>query len=278
METRAKRRRVAELTRREALRSVLALGAVGLASRFGLPSIARAAAAIRSERRFVFCYFPGGWDQLLFLDPRDPEADAGHFADARRAATLTEAGYGALTGRGFEPKVIRAGNLTFGPATERLKQAGPRLTKHFDRIAIVRGIGMGTLGHEVGYRYFLTGRFPQGSVARGSSMATECAALQGANGPIPVLSLGLESYNEGYPGAYSAMRVDSIDDLLAVLERGKGYLEQDAVEDALAEYARRPSPCAVDLYDCTPLSARMREADEGTRGTPCPRSFSGFGS
>jgi len=262
---REKQRHV-EMTRRAALRSLASLSAVGLASRLGLPSLARAASSARTERRFLFCYFPGGWDQLLFLDPRDPDADGGRYGDANRAVTLTETGYGAL-GHEFAPKIIRAGNLTFGPATEKPNQTGPRLSKYADRMAILRGMSMGTLGHEVGYRYFLTGRFPRGSFARGSSIATECAALEGADGAIPVLSLGLETYNEGYPGIYSGMRVESIDDLLVVLERGKAYLEKDPVEDALAEYARRTTSCAVDVYDCAPLSARMRAEDEGTRAT-----------
>jgi len=266
MGSRAERQQV-EVTRRDALRAVFSLSVAGFASRLGLPSLARAASTAKSDRRFLFCFFPGGWDQLLFLDPRDPDADGGRYADANRAVTLTEPGYGALAGHEFDPRVIRAGNLTFGPATEKPGQAGPRLSKYFDRIAILRGMNMGTLGHEVGYRYFLTGRFPQGNFARGSSIATECAALEGADGAIPVLSLGLETYNEGYPGAYSGMRVESLDDLLVVLDRGKAYLEKDAVEEALADYARRKVSCTTDLYGCTRLSARMREADDGARAT-----------
>ena len=262
-----------QITRRSALRAALGLSAVGISSRLGLPSIARAAEEVRSERRFVFCYFRGGWDQLLFLDPRDPAADGGRYADRNRALTLTDARYASITDNheGFEPSVIRAGNLTFGPATEKPGQKTPRLTKHADRIAILRGMNMGTLGHEIGYRYFLTGRFPLGSAARGTSVATECAAFAGSRLPIPVLALGLEAYNESYPGAYSAMRVERIDDLLLVLDRGKELLEKDPVEDALAEFAHRSSSCAVDVYDRTGFLARMREADEGARVTLASR-------
>jgi hypothetical protein len=258
-------RREEEIGRRAALRSVLALAAAGATSALGLPSIARAAAAAASSRRFLFCYFPGGWDQLLFLDPRDPDADGGRYSDENRTTTLTETAYGSLAGTDYEPRVVRAGALSFGPAAIAKNQRTAPITRHAERIAIVRGVNMGTLGHEAGYRYFLTGRFPIGSTARGSSVATECAALAGAREEVPVLALQVEAYNEAWPGVYSAMRVDNLDDLFVVLERGKQYLEKDPVEDALAEYARRPSSCAVDVYDRAGLLGRMRDADVRTR-------------
>ncbi|HEY2516104.1 MAG TPA: DUF1501 domain-containing protein [Polyangiaceae bacterium] len=268
-----------ELTRRAALQAALSLSAVGVASRLGLPALARAASVAASQRRFVFCYFPGGWDQLLFLDPRDPDADGGRYQDANKATTLIETRYGSLQGGPFAPRVLRAGDLRFGPATERISQsqAAARLSKYADRIAIVRGINMGTLGHEIGMRYFLTARFPAGATARGSSLATECAALQRSHLAIPVLSLGLESYNEGYPGLYSAMRVDSIDDLLVVLDRAAGLVEKDPVEAALTDYARTRSHAKIEVYDRTSLIARMREADEGARATLGARLVDAFG-
>jgi hypothetical protein len=144
------------VSRRSLLRGVMGLSAFGLASRVGFPEVARAAGAA-STRRFVFCYFPGGWDQLLFLDPRDPEAEDKRFDDSNRSSTLTETRYANLEGHnGFTPQLVRAGNLTFGPAAEKPALNVPKLSKSASRIAIVRGINMGTLGHEVGYRYFLT--------------------------------------------------------------------------------------------------------------------------
>jgi hypothetical protein len=263
------RKRDLELGRREVLHRVLALGAAGVAAQLGLPSIARAlenAEAAGSTRRFIFAYFPGGWDQLLFLDPRDPEADNGHYADENRGTTLTEAGYGVFEGTDFDPRIVRAGALSFGPATIAKSQKTAPITKHADRIAIVRGINMGTLGHEAGYRYFLTGRFPVGSTARGTSVATECAGFMQAHEEIPVLALQIEAYNDAWPGLYTAMRVDNLDDLFVVLERGKDFLEKDPVEQALAEYTKRPTSCAVDVYDRDGLLARMRDADDRTRG------------
>jgi uncharacterized protein (DUF1501 family) len=62
------------------------------------------------------------------------------------------------------------------------------------------------------------------------------------------------------------MRVDSIDDLLQVLERGKDLLERDAVEQALADYAKTGTSCDVNVYDRRGLLSRMRGAD-GTAHT-----------
>lgn len=254
-------------SRRDLMRGVLAVSAAGFASRLGLERLAAAATARATTRRFVFAYFPGGWDQLLFLDPRDTEADNRRYDDSNRSTTLTETRYANLDGHnGFTSKLVRAGNLVFGPATEKPALPAPKLSKYYDRIAIVRGINMGTLGHEVGYRYWLTSKFPAGNTARGTSVASECAAQMGSTAPLPALSLRVETYNDRYSGQYSAMRVDSIDDLLQVLERGKDLLERDAVEEALADYAKSGTSCDVNVYDRRGILSRMRAAD-GTAHT-----------
>jgi hypothetical protein len=246
----------------------MAASTFGMSSRLGLDRIAQAANAVQSTRRFVFAYFPGGWDQLLFLDPRDTEANDRKFYDANRSTTLTETRYPNLEGHnGFTPQLIRAGNLVFGPATEKPGANVPKLSKYYERIAIVRGLNMGTLGHEVGYRYWLTAKFPSGLSARGTSLGTECAAQMRSTAPLPVVSLRVEAYNERHPGAYSAMRVDSIDDLLLVLDRGKDQLERDAVEEALSDYAKTGAPCEVNVYDRRGLLTRMRNADGTARST-----------
>ena len=255
-------------SRRDLLRGVLAASAAGFASRLGIERLASAATARETTRRFVFAYFPGGWDQLLFLDPRDTEANDKRFDDSNRSTTLTETRYANLEGHnGFTPRLIKAGNLTFGPATEKPASPAPKLSKYYEKIAIVRGINMGTLGHEVGYRYFLTSKFPAGNTARGTSIASECAAQMGSSAPLPALSLRVESYNDRYPGQYSAMRVDSIDDLLQVLERGKDLLERDAVEEALADYAKTGTSCDVNVYDRRGILSRMRGADTTAHST-----------
>ncbi|RYE90934.1 MAG: DUF1501 domain-containing protein [Myxococcales bacterium] len=254
-------------SRRVALRALAGLGSAALVSRFGLPRLARATPGPDPRRRFIFLYFAGGWDQLLFLDPRDQDKPGGPFDDANRDKTLTEPAYQSLEGyHGFSSKLIRAGNLTFGPATERPGDTGPKLSQFADRIAIVRGLNMGTLEHGVGYRYLLTGQPTQGSAARGTSIPVECAGQMKAVLPIPTLALDIESYNDRWPGNVSAVQISSLNDLLAMLDREPGLLERDAVEQALEQYAAGQAPCAVDVYDRHGLLTDMRRSQATAQG------------
>lgn len=236
-------------------------GAVGSASVgfFGFEQLARANLPVPSGRAFIFCYFPGGWDQLLFLDPRDPTT----FPDADRSVNLFETRYNDLEGsNGFSGQLVRPADpsspLAFGPAAAKPADM-VKITDFADRIAIVRGMNMNTLGHEVGYRYFLTGKFPVGTSARGNSVATEIVAQMVPRRPIPNVALRVESYNESHAGSASALRVDTLDDLLLVLAPSR-YQERDVVERALADYGQRVGPCDPEVYDRRGLFTAMRGA------------------
>lgn len=262
------------LSRRRLLGGTCA--AIGSASvgAFGFQHLAHADVPLPSGRAFIFVYFAGGWDQLLFLDPRDPE----RFPDAERGRTLIEPGYSQLdTLPGYSSRVQRpagGGPLSFGPATSRTADA-VKLTDFADRIAIIRGINMSTLGHEVGYRYLLTGKFPVGLSARGTSVATEIVGQMVPRRPIPNLSLRVESYNDRHAGRASALRVDSIDDLLLVLAPS-AYQERDVVEQALADYGQRVGPCDVEAYDRRGLFSSMRESRAQADGIVRQRLSSHF--
>ena len=117
----------------------------------------------------VFCTFQGGWDQLLALDPRDNTVftdqstiHAGYDllaeSDAELDAILSQTGGTGLV----KPQ---GSNITFGPAVGRLSDL-------FADLAVIRGVDMGTVTHEVGRRYFLTGKFPRGLAANGSALST----------------------------------------------------------------------------------------------------------
>ncbi|MBL8604859.1 MAG: DUF1501 domain-containing protein [Myxococcales bacterium] len=247
------------VSRRRVLGSVA--GAIGSASVgfFGFEKLARADLPMPSGRAFIFCYFPGGWDQLLFLDPRDPA----RFPDSDRSVNLFETRYQELEGvNGFSGQLVRprdpSSPLAFGPAAAKPADM-VKLTDFADRIAVVRGMNMNTLGHEVGYRYFLTGKFPVGTTARGTSIATEIVAQMVPRRPIPNVSLRVESYNDRYSGAASALRVDTLDDLLLVLAPSR-YQERDVVERALADYGQRVGPCDPEVYDRRGLFSAMRGA------------------
>jgi hypothetical protein len=256
------------LTRRQVLAATGTAAAIGAASRMGIESIAHAQMmpGVDRKRRFIFCYFPAGWDQLLFLDPRDPTV----YTEEQRSMFLTDVRYQQLANSDFGQRVIRGmvggapSVVSFGPAAVKYNAdgtpKGPDISRHADKIAIVRGLNMGTVAHEVGYRYFLTGTFPAGNSARGSSVASQIAAMFDSRVALPVVSLRVEAYNETMPGKFSALRVNSLDDLLQVLQRGNSLLEHSSVETALEEYTATVRPCEVNVYDRRGILTRMRDS------------------
>lgn len=221
-------------TRRDFLRGLLVAGG-GLASFGGLSSLARLANAQAvqpdaPERHYVFCYFNGGWDILLGLDPRDPR----RFNEGNLRTTRIQPGYDQLQGSDGRLVETPAG-ITFGPYIGELAQ-------HVDRLAVIRGMSMDTLTHEVGRRRFLTGKPPSGLQARGSSGATWLASHLGERAPIPNLALRVESYNRDLPHFASALQVDSVADLLRALRPSQPLLP-DRVRRQVGETLAETADC-----------------------------------
>jgi hypothetical protein len=250
--------------RRRFLGGAAGIAGAAAAGAFGFTRLARADLPLPSGRAFLFCYFPGGWDQLMLLDPRDPA----RFLDSERSRTLIELRYAELEGyMGYRAQLVRPtipSPFVFGPLAAR---AGRRvnLADFADRMAIVRGVNMAALGHEVAYRYFLTATYPAGTSARGTSVATEVAALLAprvARRPLPNLAVGVETYNDRYPANTSALSVRNAQDLVVVLAPGS-TVEAPEVEAAIAARGGAAGACADEVYDRRGLWSVMREA----RGT-----------
>jgi uncharacterized protein (DUF1501 family) len=221
------------LSRRDLLRGSAALGGLAAFSGFA-PRAATAvrAADLANDQYFIFCYFNGGWDLQLCLDPRDPRS----FRDDLRKVTRIQTGYEQLPG---DADLVRTSvpEMVFGPYIGDL-------ARHAERLTVVRGISMDTLTHEVGRRRFLTGRPPAGLQAQGSNLATVLAANLGQSEPIPQLSVRVESYNAAMPAFASAIRVTSVDDLVRALRPGPLPLPAAAQArlDALIDSARACAP------------------------------------
>lgn len=209
-------------TRRDLLKGALALGG-GLYGVQALHSLVTPAWASDNDpllsRNFIFCYFSGGWDILLGLDPRDPA----RFRDDNRGETLIQPAYDQLAEANKEPIESQlVPDMWFGPYIGKLAD-------YADRMAIIRGMSMDTLTHQAGRRRFLTGRPPSGIQARGSSMSSIIAGQIGPTSPIPNLSGGVESFNVDQPNYASALTVASVTDLLRALREGSVTL--DSLED-----------------------------------------------
>lgn len=190
-------------SRRSLFQALGALGGGFLLADFMLPKAAFAATK-DVKRKFVFAYFEGGWDQLLGLDPRDP-------ATTTPEQQLIDPGYGQL-GYGYSSRGVQsAGALRFGPAVP------PSFMQIASECSIINGITMDTAAHEVGRRYFITGRFPRGLEAVGSSTAAEILAQIGESSPIAHVSAGVESFVDHMPSYAGALQVNSLSDLLTAL-------------------------------------------------------------
>ena len=206
------------IKRRDFLRGALALGAgaatVGAFDPLARLALANGAHPDAPDRYYVFCYFSGGWDVLLSLDPRDPAA----FPNSRTDETLIQPGYGILQGTAGREITDVGGGTLLGPYMGRL-------ASHFDKMAIIRGMSMETLSHDTGRRRFITGKAPSGNQARGSSAATWLAAHLGEGQPIPNVAVRVESYNVDQPVYATGMVANSVSDLIQALGPGDPALE-----------------------------------------------------
>ena len=239
----------------------LASGAVILRSGL-LPRIAEA--STDNPQLLLFVYFSGGWDQMLCWDPRD-------ISDPRFQA---QSAYSS-SGTGIYPAydlvtdtVVRAllaqqtpnptglqqaGNLTFGPAVT------PSLMEHYSDLCIIRGLSMETLTHEVGRRYFITGKFPRGLTANGSALTSVVANQEGISRDLPNLAISSESYSDGLPAYASPIHVNSASDVLDVL-RPLGLQLASASDAAVRDFETSSDTCEQHTYNGGGLITMFRDS------------------
>jgi uncharacterized protein (DUF1501 family) len=230
------------------------LAAGGLALRsLAFPSIAHAVP--EGGNLLLTAYFSGGWDQLLALDPRPTDQPQyQHDAAAAKDGTGIFPAYdlvsdARITGAGgvlstVKSGVQKAGALTFGPAVPQ------SFLKHYQDLAVLRGVFMGTLAHEAGRRYLITGKFPRGLAANGSAITTAVAANGGDKVTAPNLAISTESYNQTFPAFAAPVSVGTASDVLNLLKQSGTPL--DAKSDA-----------AVRAFEQLDANCREQELDEG---------------
>lgn len=188
----------------------------------------------------VMCEFTGGWDTLYSLDPRNNQL----FGDPAGGIytgfdLVTEPATKAVIDATATGLVKPNGSaVDYGPVMSGL------VTPHYADLALVRGVNMGTLTHEVGRRYFLTGKFPRGLAASGSSLETWWAqASQTLDGyEIPnLVAGGAETYNEGLAPTASGLQVPGYAEMLQVLRPLNASLALDEkVSQAASKYQHGP--------------------------------------
>jgi uncharacterized protein (DUF1501 family) len=243
----------------------LGAGVVALDS-FTLP-LSALAATPESQQLLLFVYCSGGWDQLLCWDPR-PNDNPLYQTNERYAGPGTSGiypGYDLVSDSGVQAVLAQSpsgiqkrGNLSFGPAVPEA------LLAHASDLCLVRGMSMDTLSHEVGRRFFTTGKFPRGLAPNGSSLPTMVAALEGNAALLPNLSIGTESYNEGQPAFASPVRVSSASDVLNVLKPLGSVLSPDS-DQALLAFEQASDTCRHDELDGAGLASLFKDSRKQAR-------------
>jgi hypothetical protein len=142
-------------------------------------------------------------------------------------------------------------------------------------MTVVRGINMTTLGHEVGFRYFLTGKRPIGSAARGSSTATEIVGQMHPAVPIPSVAYNLETYNDRYPGYANALRVSRSTDLLLTLSPSSKQLDSE-LERQLVDFRGQPISCEAAAYGARGVGETYENSQDQMRTVVSSRLDNAF--
>jgi uncharacterized protein (DUF1501 family) len=190
-----------------------------------------AAAEVMSDQHFIFCYFSGGWDVLMSIDPREWSGSYRNITlgwenvDWTGSAAIPAARLQALQQQ--EGRVDPAGShINFGPLFDSIFRDSPENAALYQRGSVIRGISMDTLTHEVGRRYFITGKMPAGTRAVGSSIpALMLSQLdQRSLPPLPNLAVRIEAYAEDVPFYANPARITTNTDLQRLLARDSNAL------------------------------------------------------
>lgn len=227
--------------------------------------LGEAQAQAADPKFLLLVYFSGGWDQLLALDPRDATQPQYKYLAGKAPTTGIYPAYTEMAAQDPAVNAVMsatggagrqlAGGLSFGPAVPSV------LTTHANDLCIVRGMSMDTLTHEVGRRYLLTGKFPRGLAANGSSLNTVVAGQSMGALDLPNLAIGVESYNEGLPAFASPTRVNSANDVRTVLSpQAQAPVLLAGSEAALGRFEKSSDTCEAHGYDAAGLVAAFRSS------------------
>jgi uncharacterized protein (DUF1501 family) len=192
----------------------------------------------------VFAYFEGGWDTLLGLDPRDEQTygdgqGAIQTAYAQLAQGDPELGQAlaATNNTGiFQPP---GSNITFGPTMGALAPL-------YEDLCVVRGMNMGTLTHEVGRRYMLTGKTPRGLSASGSSLPTVVVNDSADASVLANLVVQNETYNENLSPGATGVKIREARDLFYLMTQVEPNLP-DGAASAVDAYLERLRCADVEM-------------------------------
>lgn len=168
------------------------LGAASAFSLAGAPLLrALAKPTNAKDEFFVFIYMAGGWDVMLWSDPRNtrqglvnPPSTSNLRTTGLKHWTNAPLGGGETSFQIVQPA---GSNIAFGPAIGDL-------INHYDRLCVVNGIAMNTVSHPDGTVYSATGQHLVGSRAVSPSIDTIIANELGLAQLFPLVSVRFPSY------------------------------------------------------------------------------------
>lgn len=226
-----------------------ALGGVAM---LGPPLTSALAAEPESDQFFVFIHARGGWDITLFSDPRheaiglvDPPSTA-NTASQRlrhwRHATL-EGGT-----RTFEPLQPPGSDHVFGPAI------GDLYDLH-DRLTVINGVAMNTVGHRDGTAYAITGSHLRGAEPVAPSIDTMVANVLGREQLLPTVSMVFLStfIGEDLDPRVVPIRTNSLSRLALSLRRSALQMPSDDAAAVTALLSEEAAALAEDAVQTTAL-------------------------
>jgi hypothetical protein len=217
-----------------------ALGAAAGLTAVGSPVFRAIAAPETSDEFFIFIHISGGWDVLLWSDPRneakglvDPPSTDQLKTDALKHWVNKPLDPGTST---FELVQPPGSNLVFGPAIGDLYE-------RYDRLCVINGIAMNTVSHPDGIVFSSTGQHLVGSRAVAPSVDTIIANELGLGQLFPVVSARFPSWFVGsnLDKRATPVIVDAVGAVGKSLARTGKYdqeLDRDQVTKLLIEEAQ----------------------------------------
>jgi hypothetical protein len=211
-----------------------ALGGVAALAVAGSPVLrALAAPADGKHEFFIFIDIAGGWDVLLWSDPRnerrglvDPPTTENMRTDGLSRWVDKPLDSGAST---FELVQPSGSNIVFGPAIGNL-------ANFHDRLCVINGIAMNTVSHPDGTVFSATGQHLVGSRAVSPSIDTILANEFGLGQLFPLVSARFPSWFVGSNLDRGAMPVlvDSVGTVGKALTRTSRY-DRSADRDQVSQ-------------------------------------------
>lgn len=194
--------------------------------------------AAGSNEYFIFIHASGGWDVMLWSDPRNQEVGIINPPSSDNTDTTGLKNWKDVTPtdtKAFD--FVQRGNLVLGPAVGDLAQDGI-----WQRLCVVNGIEMNTVSHPDGTVFAATGRHLAGGRASQPSIDTIVTNELGTEQLLPLVSVRFPSWYVGTdlnPRAVP-IRVGDVGTVGKSLARSNAFVTQtdrDAVTMLLSEEA-----------------------------------------